>query len=91
MAYTVNSRDSSNEKELQAYVAHAIRQGWTVQASSPDQFILTKNKRIGWFWNSIAVLVTGGLWLIPVFYWVLNRKQDTRLISINNNGQIYDR
>jgi plastocyanin domain-containing protein len=91
MTYTENLRNFSNEQALQAYVAHAVRQGWVVQSSSPNQYILTKNKRIGWFWNSLAVIVTSGLWLIPVVYWALNRKQQTRLISINNNGQIYDR
>jgi hypothetical protein len=63
--------------------------GWTVQSLSNTQAVIVRNKKIGWFWNTILVLITSGLWLIPVAYWVINRKQETRLITVNDEGMVF--
>ena len=62
--------------------------GWTVQTFTGGQAVLSKNKRIGWFWNLILVLLTGGLWLIYIVYRALNRKVQTVVITVDASGRI---
>ena len=50
--------------------------------------MLSKNKRIGWFWNLILVILTGGLWLIYVIYRALNRKKLTAIITVDQYGNV---
>ena len=50
--------------------------------------MLSKNKRIGWFWNLILVILTGGLWLIYVIYRALNRKKLTAIITVDPYGKV---
>lgn len=76
---------------LNAEIAKHVRRGWTVQSATGGQAVLTKNKRIGWFWNAILVLVTAGLWLIYVIYKALNRKQNTLIINVDAYGKVTQR
>lgn len=73
---------------LNAEVAKYAKRGWTVETVAAGQAVLTKNKRIGWFWNLILVILTGGLWLIYVVYRALNRKKLTAIITVDAYGNV---
>lgn len=73
---------------LNAEIAKYASKGYTVQSSGAGQAVLTKNKRIGWFWNALLVLLTAGLWLIYVIYKALNRKQETIIITVDAYGRV---
>ena len=73
---------------LNAEVAKYVKRGWTVETIAAGQAVLSKNKRIGWFWNLILVLLTGGLWLIYVIYRALNRKKLTAIITVDEHGRV---
>ena len=80
--------DESRAQLLNAEVAKYAQRGWTVQSVAAGQAVVSKNKRIGWFWNLILVLLTGGLWLIYVVYRALNRKVQTVVITVDASGRI---
>ncbi|MBM7831301.1 hypothetical protein JOE59_002006 [Agromyces cerinus] len=80
--------DESRAQLLNAEVARYAQRGWTVQSVASGQAVVSKNKRIGWFWNLILVLLTGGLWLIYVVYRALNRKVQTVVITVDPAGRI---
>lgn len=84
---------SAEQREtiLNKRIADYTRKGWTVQSVTTGQAILTKNKRIGWFWNTVLVLITAGLWLIYVIYRALNRKNDTVVINVDAYGKVTTR
>ena len=73
---------------LDAEIAKAVRQGWTVQSRSDYQAVLTKQRKIGLVGNLLLTVVTGGLWLIWVLYRVLNRKSDARTITVDVDGKL---
>ena len=73
---------------LDAEIAKAVRQGWTVQSRSDYQAVLTKQRKIGLVGNLLLTVVTGGLWLIWVLYRVLNRKSDARTITVGVDGKL---
>lgn len=73
---------------LNAEVARLAAQGWTVGSVSGDQGILQRKKRIGWFWNTILTLITAGLWLIVVIVRVVNRKIETRIVTVDAYGAV---
>lgn len=78
----------AREQILNAEVAKYVSRGYTVQSVGTGQAVLSKSKRIGWFWNALLVLVTGGLWLIYVIYKALNRKHETLIISVDAFGKV---
>ena len=80
--------DDTRSQILNAEVAKYVRNGWTVETSTSDQAVLSKNKRIGWFWNLILILLTAGLWLIYVVYRALNRKKLTAVITVDELGRV---
>ncbi len=73
---------------LNAEVARWASKGWTVSSVSGDQAIVQRKKRIGWFWNLILTLLTAGLWLIVVIVRVVNRKIETRVITVDAAGRV---
>ena len=73
---------------LNAEVARLAAQGWTVGSVSAGQGILQRKKRIGWFWNTVLTLLTGGLWLIVVIVRVVNRKIETRVVTVDAYGTV---
>ena len=73
---------------LNAEVARWAAQGWTVSSVSGNQAIVQRKKRIGWFWNLILTLITAGLWLIVVIIRVVNRKIETRVITVDEYGAV---
>ncbi|QNO38173.1 hypothetical protein H4J02_03855 [Protaetiibacter sp. SSC-01] len=76
---------------LNAEVARLAAQGWTVSTVSGDQGILQRKKRIGWFWNTILTIITGGLWLIVVIVRVVNRKIETLVVTVDASGVVHIR
>lgn len=80
--------EAARTQILNAEVAKYVRNGWTVETSTSDQAVLSKNKRIGWFWNLILVLLTGGLWLIYIIYRALNRKKLTAIVTVDEQGGV---
>lgn len=76
---------------LNAEVARLASQGWTVSSVSGGQGIVQRKKRIGWFWNTILAIVTGGLWLIVVVIRVVNRKIETRVVTVDAAGVVHIR
>jgi hypothetical protein len=80
--------EAARTQILNAEVAKYVRNGWTVETSTSDQAVLSKNKRIGWFWNLILILLTAGLWLIYVVYRALNRKKLTAVITVDELGRV---
>lgn len=86
---TVPLPEDVRKKTLQLEIGKALKHGWVVQSYSDFQVILTKPKRIGWFWNTIFTLLTGGLWLFVVAYWALNRKHIIKTISVDEIGRIF--
>lgn len=73
---------------LNAEVARWASNGWTVGSVGDGQAIVQRKKRIGWFWNLILTLITAGLWLIVVIIRVVNRKIETRVITVDEYGAV---
>lgn len=65
-----------------------VRKGFTVEAQSIGQAVLSKQKRMGWFWNTILVFATAGLWLIYVIYRALNRKTQRVVLNVDAWGRV---
>jgi hypothetical protein len=68
--------------EISNYVAN----GWTVESQTDFQAVLVKPHRIGWFWNILLSVVTGGLWLIVVAYRLINRKKERLVLTADEFG-----
>ena len=62
-------------------VAQYVNKGWAVESRTDTQVVLTKKARIGWFWNIVLSVCTGGLWLLVVLYKVINRKVERKVIT----------
>jgi hypothetical protein len=80
--------DEARTKILSTEVARYVQRGWAVQTFAGGQAVLSKNKRIGWFWNLVLVILTGGLWLIYIAYRALNRKKLTTIITVDASGRV---
>ncbi|OAN32966.1 hypothetical protein A4X17_15660 [Plantibacter sp. H53] len=76
---------------LNAEVARYAARGWTVSSVQGQQAVLQRQKRIGWFWNLILTLLTGGLWLIVVIIRVVNRKVESLIVTVDAYGRISTR
>lgn len=66
---------------LDAKVAEYVAKGWAVESRSDTQAVMSKKKRIGWLWNIVLSVLTGGLWLIVVLYKVINRKVERVVLT----------
>lgn len=82
---------AAREAALASALADYSRKGWQVTSTSPGQAILQRRKRIGWFWNLVLTVVTGGLWLIVVIVRVVNRKTETRVLVVDAHGRVSER
>ena len=80
--------DDVRARLLNAEVARYAAQGWQVQAISADQAVMSKNKRIGWFWNLIFTFFTFGLWLFVVAFRVINRKRIALTVTVDPVGTV---
>jgi hypothetical protein len=83
--------DAQRADILSREVAKYVRSGWATETVSTTQAVLIKTKRIGWFWNIILVVITGGLWLIYIIYRALNRKSKRLVLFVNELGQVEKR
>lgn len=72
-------------------VAYHVAQGWSVMTTRDDMVIMTRKKKIGWFWNLLLTLLTGGLWLIVVIVRIVNRKQQSLTLTMRPDGHIDQR
>jgi hypothetical protein len=90
VATTTTEAISPERKQqiLQQAVTSWAAGGWTVNHVNADQAVLKRTRRMGWFWNTIAVLFTGGLWLIYVIYRALNRLEDVAVLTVDDFGTI---
>jgi hypothetical protein len=92
MTNTTPSLDpAAREAALASALADYSRKGWQVTSTTPGQAILQRKKRIGWFWNLVLTLVTGGLWLIVVIVRLVNRKTETRVLVVDAFGKVSER
>ncbi|MCY1241366.1 hypothetical protein D9M72_542630 [compost metagenome] len=66
---------------LDAAVAKHVNDGWAIESRTDTQAVVTKKARIGWFWNIVLSVVTGGLWLLVVLYKVINRKVERKVLT----------
>jgi hypothetical protein len=73
---------------LDQAVAQHVNNGWTVESRTDTQAVLTKKKRIGWMWNIIFTILTGGLWAIVVFFKLVNRKVERKVITVDGAGNL---
>jgi hypothetical protein len=86
---TTETIDAERKQQiLQQAVTSWAAGGWTVNYVNADQAVLKRTRRMGWFWNTIAVLFTGGLWLIYVIYRALNRLEDVAVLTVDDFGVI---
>ena len=72
---------------LNAEVARYAARGWSVSSVQGQQAVLRRQKRIGWFWNLVLTLITGGLWLIVVIIRVVNRKIESPIVTVDAYGR----
>lgn len=80
--------EEARAQVLNGEIARYVQAGWSVQTVGSGQAVLTKVRRMGWFWNTIGVIITAGLWLIYVIYRALNRKRDTVVVTVDAYGQV---
>ena len=73
---------------LDQAVAGYVAKGWAVESRTDTQAVLTKRSKIGWFWNIVLSILTGGLWLLVVLYKVLNRKTERKVITVDPSGKL---
>ncbi len=88
MSQDIPVSSAAQSAVLDAEIAKWAKAGWSVTSTSPGQAVLQRKKRIGWFWNLILTLLTGGLWLIVVIIRVVNRKIETRIITVDAAGRV---
>lgn len=74
--------------QLDAAVADYVTRGWAVESRTENQAVMAKKSYIGWFWNTILALITGGLWLIVVAFRVINRKIYRVVLTYDGQGVI---
>lgn len=73
---------------LDQAVAQYVNDGWTIESRTDTQAVMTRKARIGWFWNILLSVLTGGLWLIVVFFKLVNRKVERRVLTADAAGNL---
>ena len=66
---------------LDQTVAEHVNKGWAVESRTETQAVVSRKSRIGWFWNTVLSIFTGGIWLLVVLYKVINRKVERKVLS----------
>ena len=69
-------------------VARYASKGWTVNSVQGSQAVLSRKRKIGFLWNALLSVVTGGLWLIVVLVRVINRKVENLVLNVDAFGKI---
>lgn len=73
---------------LDQAVAKYVGQGWAIESRTETQAVMTRKSRIGWFWNILLSVVTGGIWLIVVFFKLVNRKVERKVLTADAAGNV---
>lgn len=73
---------------LDQAVAKYVGAGWSVESRSDTQVTMTRKVRIGWFFNLVLIVLTGGLWGIVVFFKLVNRKVERRVLTADAAGNL---
>lgn len=73
---------------LDQAVAQYVNDGWTIESRTDTQAVMARKARIGWFWNILLSVLTGGLWLIVVFFKLVNRKVERRVLTADASGNL---
>lgn len=73
---------------LNTEVATWARKGWTVNSVSGAQAVLSRNKKLSFWWNLLFAVLTGGIWLVVVFYKLANRKMQSLVINVDARGKV---
>lgn len=76
---------------LDQAVAEYVRDGWAVESRTDTQAVVSKKQRIGWFWNIVLSVLTGGIWLIVVVFKLVNRKVVRKVITVDAAGNLVSR
>jgi hypothetical protein len=73
---------------LDQAVAKYVGQGWAIESRTDTQAVLTRKPKLGWFWNILLSVLTGGLWLIVVFFKLVNRKVERKVLTVDAAGNL---
>ncbi|PKQ25880.1 MAG: hypothetical protein CVT64_07515 [Actinobacteria bacterium HGW-Actinobacteria-4] len=76
---------------LNDYVTNYVRRGYTVDSRTPTQVVLSQQRRLGLLWWVVHLIIsalTGGLWLIYVFYRVLRPKLMQVVLTVDASGRV---
>ena len=73
---------------LDQAVAKYVGQGWAIESRTETQAVLTRKAKLGWFWNILLSVLTGGLWLIVVFFKLVNRKVERKVLTADTAGNL---
>jgi hypothetical protein len=73
---------------LDQAVAQYVGRGWAIESRTQTQVVLTRKAKIGWFWNILLSVVTGGIWLIVVFFKLVNRKVERKVLTADSAGNL---
>lgn len=66
---------------LDQKVAEYVAKGFAVESRTESQAVMTRKKRIGWLLNILLTVLTGGLWLVVVFFQLVNRKVERVVLT----------
>lgn len=66
---------------LDQKVAQYVAKGYAVESRTATQAVMSRKARIGWFWNVVLSVLTGGIWLLVVLYKVVNRKTERVVLT----------
>lgn len=69
-------------------IARYVNDGWAIESRTETQAVLTKKKRIGWMWNILLTVLTGGVWLVVVFFKLVNRKVERKVLTADPSGNL---
>lgn len=81
---TLERRQEILQIEIRKYVSR----GYTVQSASGTQAVLSKKKKIRVVTHIVLALLTVGFWLIIPLIQIINRKQSTLLVTIDQLGNV---
>lgn len=73
---------------LQREIEKWVSKGFSVESSTETRAILSKKKKIRLIIHLVIALLTAGIWLLIVLWQVINRKSQTVIISVDEQGRV---
>lgn len=73
---------------LQREIARYVGKGYQVQSSTQTQAVLSKKKRIRLVTHILIAVLTFGVWLLVPLWQIVNRKQITISIYVDEFGSV---